>query len=83
MTEQDFLEKWHDLSCQGCWAATAYTLFWARSYHMPDYLLLEMSQDFLSMPEIAAVPEKHYDSSICLARRTIAKAMNFKPNRNA
>ena len=73
MTERQFLDKWHDLEAQGYWCETAARLFWVRSYNMPNYLLLEMSQDFLSIPEYADPDIK--GSSIHLARSVIGKAM--------
>lgn len=75
MSEQEFLDKWHDFSCQGIWCENSSHLFWARSYKMPENLLLEMSGDFLSIPEIASVSPRHYDSSIDLARHTLGRVM--------
>ena len=76
MTKQDFFDKWNRYNqCKGAWCRDASTLFWARSYNMPDDVLLEMSHDFLSIPSVASVEQKHYCSSIHLARRTLYKAV--------
>ncbi len=48
MTEADFIEKWR--GNETSWVDTASRLYWARSYHMEQQELLEMSTDFLMLP---------------------------------
>lgn len=69
MTNQQFLDKWHDLNIQGWWAETPSRMFWARSYQLPRWILFEMSEDLLSIPGLSS------DSSTQLALRTVGEPL--------
>lgn len=57
MNQQQFVEKWNKPASDwtpetGYWISDASHFFWARSENMPKNQLIEMSKDFLSIPEI-------------------------------